>query len=255
MARIRSTHPEQWTDEHFVTMSPLARLLTIAVRNEADDNGVFECNVAKLKIRLLPMDHCDIGDLVREMFNAKQIISFSLGGREFAVIRNFRRYQRPKKAVCKHPFPGTLPDGTPFATYIGDAPIGEPAAPETDRVRHQSVTGWEPVPYQFGNPPAVVEDLGEKGITPTESVPLDENRSLWSEGVELLTTSGVSERQARSLIGKWRKDHGATAVLQAIQSARTHAAADPVEFIIGALRAKRQTPPAPAYDDPCRGAI
>lgn len=29
MARIRSTHPEQWSDDQFVSCSPLARLLAL----------------------------------------------------------------------------------------------------------------------------------------------------------------------------------------------------------------------------------
>ena len=33
MARIRSIFPNQWTDDGFVSCSPLARLLAIALRN------------------------------------------------------------------------------------------------------------------------------------------------------------------------------------------------------------------------------
>jgi hypothetical protein len=49
--RIRSLHPEQFTDDQFVSCSPLARLLALGVRNQSDDNGIFEWNPVKLKMR------------------------------------------------------------------------------------------------------------------------------------------------------------------------------------------------------------
>ena len=73
MARIRSIHPEQWTDDQFVTTSPLARLVALGIRNEADDNGVFEWNPIKLKMRLLPADNCDMDSLLGELLSTKQI--------------------------------------------------------------------------------------------------------------------------------------------------------------------------------------
>lgn len=55
MARIRSTHPGQWTDEGFISCSPLARLLCLGIRNGADDQGIFEWKPATLNLRLLPV--------------------------------------------------------------------------------------------------------------------------------------------------------------------------------------------------------
>ncbi len=52
MARIRSIHPGQATDEDFVQCSPFARLLAIFVRNEADDHGVFKWKPVTLKMRI-----------------------------------------------------------------------------------------------------------------------------------------------------------------------------------------------------------
>ena len=57
MARIRSLHPGQWTDEAFVAVSPLARLLALGLRNEADDEGVFPWKPVTLRMRLLPADN------------------------------------------------------------------------------------------------------------------------------------------------------------------------------------------------------
>ena len=73
MAKIRGIKPETWTDDKFVQLSPLARLLFIGMWNLACDNGHVEDNAVQLKIRLLPMDSCVIPSLVDEMVNTGQV--------------------------------------------------------------------------------------------------------------------------------------------------------------------------------------
>ncbi len=105
VARIRSVHPGQWTDDLFVMVSPLARLLAIGVRNIADDNGVFEWNSVKLKMQLLPMDSCAVVELLAELVKSEQVYPYESGGKKFGIIRNFRRWQRPKKPKAYYPLP------------------------------------------------------------------------------------------------------------------------------------------------------
>lgn len=73
MAKIRGIKPETWTDDKFVQLSPLARLLFIGMWNLACDNGHVEDNAVQLKIRLLPMDSCNIKALVDEMVDTGQV--------------------------------------------------------------------------------------------------------------------------------------------------------------------------------------
>ena len=42
MAKIRPVHPDIWTDDDFVSVSPWARLLFIGLWNFACDNGHIE---------------------------------------------------------------------------------------------------------------------------------------------------------------------------------------------------------------------
>lgn len=120
MARIRSLHPGQWTDEDFVSCGPYARLLALALRNEADDNGVFEWKPVGLKMRLFPVDNIDIVELLAELVTFNQIVRFEHNGKAYGVIRNFARYQRPKRPKPVHHMPDQ------FRTYIGlDAPCSE----------------------------------------------------------------------------------------------------------------------------------
>ncbi|MCW2243599.1 DnaA N-terminal domain-containing protein [Azospirillum canadense] len=108
MARIRSTLPGQWTDEDFVECQPLARLLAIGLRNEADDQGVFEWKPVTLKMRLMPVDNVDMRTLLADLEEHRQIKRFEVDGKVYGAIRNFVKYQRPKKPSKVHPLPAEL---------------------------------------------------------------------------------------------------------------------------------------------------
>jgi hypothetical protein len=76
------------------------------------------------------------------------------------------------------------------------------------------------------NPPSSVAIA-----TVGEADPLKE---LFDVGVSVLTAAGHSERQARSLIGKWRK-HGEEQVLTALIACKTKSISNPVEWITKSL--------------------
>lgn len=108
MSRIRSIHPGQWTDEEFVALSFPARLLAIGLRNEADDNGVFEWKPIGIKMRLFPADNIDVAKLLKELEESNHVVRFDSDGRAFGAIRNFRVYQRPKSPKAQFPLPAEL---------------------------------------------------------------------------------------------------------------------------------------------------
>ena len=96
MARIRSVHPGLFTDEAFMTASPLARLLIIGIWCEAHDDGVFEWKPLTLKVRLMPADSVEVAPLLAELEALGFVRRFQAGGRPYGVVRNFQKYQRPK---------------------------------------------------------------------------------------------------------------------------------------------------------------
>jgi hypothetical protein len=108
MSRIRSIHPGQWTDEAFVSVSAFARLLAIAIRNEADDNGCFEWKPLRLKMRLFPADDVNIEDLLAELTQANLLQCYEVAGIKYGAIRNFRKWQRPEKPKFFCPLPDEL---------------------------------------------------------------------------------------------------------------------------------------------------
>jgi hypothetical protein len=107
MARIRSIHPAILTDEAFMTLTverPLAIALLIGLWMEADDAGTFEWKPLTLKARILAAASDDIADLLAALVRNHFVRSFELNGRQYGVIRNFVKFQRPKAPIDSHPF-------------------------------------------------------------------------------------------------------------------------------------------------------
>lgn len=126
MARIRSIHPGLFTDESFVSCSPLARLLVLGLWTEADDQGVFEWKPVTLKMRLLPVDGADVTALLAEIEAQNICRRFEADGKVFGAIRNFRKYQRPKSPNAIYPLPADLRSYVAISEIGGDKPTALP---------------------------------------------------------------------------------------------------------------------------------
>jgi hypothetical protein len=140
MSRIRSLHPGLFTDERYMALTFPARELIKGVWCEADDQGIFEWKPLTLKARIMPADAVEIGELLSELIQGEFVIRFEVDGRSYGAVRNFRRFQRPKKPNSVH----LLPDE--FRTYVGlTAEDGEPSPNEVPPVPHQFPTSSPPV--------------------------------------------------------------------------------------------------------------
>lgn len=78
---------------------------------------------------------------------------------------------------------------------------------------------------------------------PTISIPdgmdgnaVDERSVIWSKCKDWLVSKGVSDRQARSVIGKWLKENSASEVLTAFSDAYRTESGDPIPYITAILR-------------------
>ena len=88
-------------------------------------------------------------------------------------------------------------------------------------------------------------DLGQAELKPKEKIREEEDsvanatggeaadplKELFDTGVSLLVAAGQTEKQARSLIGKWRKGRSDGDVLQALIDCRARAISEPVEWL------------------------
>jgi hypothetical protein len=128
MPKIRGIKPETWTDETFVELSPLARLLFIGLWNYACDNGHLEDRSKQIKMRVLPADNCNVADLLRELENHGRIVRE--GG--WITVPTLAHHQRIDKrffTACDKP--GCARPGTEKAN----------PEPETRRAHVESTTG------------------------------------------------------------------------------------------------------------------
>lgn len=135
MSRIRSIHPGLWTDEAFVGLSSFARLLYIGLWNECDDKGIFPWSPLQMKMRLLPADNVDAKDLLAEIEAASCVMRYEIGGKSYGAVRNFAKFQRPKKPNNIHP---ATPEVLAFA---GHSP--EPIEDDGEEVPHSFPTPSE----------------------------------------------------------------------------------------------------------------
>lgn len=104
MARIRTIKPEFFTSEDVVALSPLARLLYIALWCEADREGRLLWKPRTFKMRYLPADTCEIDELSKEIVRAGLVHIYGEG---FAHIPAFSRHQHinPREAASVLPCP------------------------------------------------------------------------------------------------------------------------------------------------------
>lgn len=205
MARIRSTHPGQWSDEDFVGLSFPARLLALAIRNIADDHGVFEWKPVTIKMQLFPADAVDTVTLLDELLAHNIVMQFEHAGKKLGAIRNFMKWQRPKKPNF------TYPVTPPVLEYVGEkvCESGTSEGPDdasSPPVPNQFPTGTEKSPQrkEVGGrrKRSTVEDLAKaKPPTPAADESADWHGSAEEEfwaTAPTLHGKGVS----RAMVGK-----------------------------------------------------
>lgn len=226
MPRIRSIHPPFFTDEDVVEVSIAARLLLIGMGTEADDKGVFEWKPRTLKMRLFPADMIDVAPLLEELAAVDLIRSYEANGKKWGCIRNFRKHQRPKSPNDLHPMPDDL------RSYAGlPSPISEM---EEVKPPEFPPNGEIPIQMEDGGGEGDSEPIGSDGET------VDLAKAVFDRGVSFLGRHGVQERQARALVGRWRRDQGDQVVFDAMSAAVRAGVTDPVPWIEARFRPPEQ---------------
>jgi hypothetical protein len=104
MERIRSIRAGFFTDEAFCTASPSACLLAIGIWTQCDDHGIFEWKPFDLRVKLFPVSNVDIDVLLDELIGKKVIQRFEVDGKAYGCVRNFCKFQKPKRRVYKFPY-------------------------------------------------------------------------------------------------------------------------------------------------------
>lgn len=177
MARIRSVHPSLFTDEAWVSCSPLARVFYIGLMTVADDQGLFEWKPLQLKMQVLPADAADVPALLAELIDVNLIAELTSAGKRLGAIRYFRRFQRPKKPNAIF----VLPEE--WRTYVDLRADGsELADVADDQVPNRFPTGGEKSP-QMEDGGGRREDGREESNDPSLAASAPAARSNGSKGL------------------------------------------------------------------------
>lgn len=134
MARIRTIKPDFFTSEDIVALSPLARLLYIAIWCEADKEGRLVWKPNTFKLRYLPGDNCDVHALCAEITDRGLV---KLYGDGLAVIPAFAAHQHinPRESESVLPAPDEDSDAIPARTVpdrgeLARVPDASPRVPD-----------------------------------------------------------------------------------------------------------------------------
>lgn len=90
--------------------------------------------------------------------------------------------------------------------------------PHTDLIKDNKISNNSDTSYRAQDAPKKEEDFDIKKI-------------IFRDGLAYLTTRGVEEKNARKLLGKWRKDFGDALTAEALDAASRDAVSEPVSFI------------------------
>ena len=139
MARIRTIKPEFFTSDDICALSPLARLLYVALWCEADREGRLVWTLGVLKRRYLPDDDCDIAAVAGELVGRGLV---RLYGEGLACIPTFARHQHVNVREASSKLPP--PDG---CMHVPRAEEGKGKGKEgegEDASARSLPEGWKP---------------------------------------------------------------------------------------------------------------
>jgi hypothetical protein len=89
----RSISRDFFSNAYIAELSPLARLLYIAIWLEADREGRLVWHPKTLRLRYLPLDACDIDSLADELVSGGFVVPYVASGEQLAFIADFARLQ------------------------------------------------------------------------------------------------------------------------------------------------------------------
>lgn len=115
MARIRTIKPEFFTSGDILKLSPLARLLYIALWCEADRDGRMKWDTETLKYRYLPKEseNNQINSLIEELQAIDLVVIYEVGNKVYAEIPTFSEHQVINNRETVSAIPQRVKDASP----------------------------------------------------------------------------------------------------------------------------------------------
>lgn len=82
------------------------------------------------------------------------------------------------------------------------------------------------------------QEENQDRYAPPQAAALDMVRELFASGVAILAGAGVQERQARSIMGRWRKTYSDGALIAVLARCQVERPSDPVAWLTKALQSE-----------------
>jgi hypothetical protein len=219
MGRIRTIKPEFWRNEALSELPEFAHMLAAALLNYADDEGYFNANPKLVVAECFPLREPSMDTTValRELSRIGYIrLGEGSDGRTYGHVVAFRKHQTINKPTkSKIAVISIAWDGDNGAT------VGLP----------------EDYPTERGTGNGEKEDSDANA---SDGDAVDFAKAVFDRGVSFLVRHGQKERDARSVIGRWRKDHPDREIFDAFSACSKAGAVDPIPWITARL-----TPRAP----------
>ena len=92
--------------------------------------------------------------------------------------------------------------------------------------------------YQIPTPSAPVSAAPPPDPIAPNDRPIDLKAEMWRRGKAFLAKNGVPEARAVPMLGKWRRDHGDVAVIDAMARAESECASEVIPFIEACFRGR-----------------
>lgn|GEM_PF-2773212 len=152
---------------------------------------------------------------VEAVFSAFGEVGLTIGDQVAAWSR--RQYESDNSTARSRKHRENKRNGS--ATLQGRCATPPDTEADTDTDANASGAGAPPAPPEVPNP-------------------ADLKAAVFASGVPLLTASGMTDRNARSMLGRWRRDYKDGAVLDALSAAQGETPSDPVAWINRTLEAR-----------------
>lgn len=237
--RKRQIKPSIFANEELgaETTDPLMMVLFAALWCLADREGRLDDRPAKI-VKGFAFPYRDIPDpdgMLQWLHDHGFIIRYWLHAKRYIQICTWKEHQDIHPHEARSVIPAIPADSKMSLNVMTSPDIGDQ---RLSNVMFKNPLTSYPSSTSF---PSLEEGAA---IAAVDTAPLSDtaqqsdpvHRRIWTDGEELLTLSGLTTQHARSLLGRWAKDHGRIRLAEAIAATQAANPPNPRDYIGGVLR-------------------
>ncbi len=173
------------------------------------------------------MERASVRRLIAKLEEAKMIAANATPGGTIITVVNYDKYQAQADERAAHQPAHQRPTNRPTPTPCEAIEIEQDKGDEKHEAAHPAHSNRP----TSGPHKKEVNNTLPNGRDASGADNIDLAKSIFTEGRLYLQECGLAEAKARSVLGKWRKRHADSAIIEAIITAQRNSAQDPVPYI------------------------